>query len=412
MKKRVAVIGAGISGLAFAKYAKTTSKKVEVKLFEKASEIGGIAKVKDIDTKVPYHMIGGHCFNSKFAHVMEFVFKHVLPESEWRKVNRKASILFKGNSIGYPIEYSIKDIFKFDEKLALDIIKDFYTATKGPAANLAEWFKNNFGATLANEYFIPYNRKIWGTDPSNMTADWVTDKLPMPNDMEILKGLIGDGRDTMPHSTFYYPKAGTQNAFINALASGLDIFLNSNVNNIVENEDGTYAIDNDVFDHIVYTGPLDEIAQVLSVDDKVSEAASKLRYNKVTTMLWKSKPTTDTWTYIPGAESQFHRMIHIGNFTGSDQNYSITEAVGHVSYDDMIGSAQNIELLVEPVDYNVSERAYVVFDKNVSEAKDTIFEGLSKKNVHLLGRFGEWEYFNMDICIKRAMEVFEEVVKE
>ena len=411
MKKRVAVIGAGISGLAFAKYVKVNSKNIEVKVFEKSDAIGGIAKVKDVEANIPYHMIGGHCFNSKFPHVMDFVFKHVLPESEWRKINRKASILFKGNSIGYPIEYSIKDIFKFDEKLALNIVKDFYSASKEPSTNLAEWFRNNFGTTLANEYFIPYNQKIWGTDPSNMTADWVTDKLPMPNDMEILKGLIDNGRDTMPHSSFYYPKAGTQNAFIKALATGLDIRINSNIAEIIENRDGTFEIGDETFDHIVYTGPLDEIANVFTVEEKVRKAARKLRYNKVTTMLWRSKPTEDTWTYIPGTESNFHRMIHIGNFTGSDPNYSITEAVGHISYDDMVNSAQNIELLLEPLDYNVSERAYVVFDQNVNEAKNTIFEGLSKKNVHLLGRFGEWEYFNMDICIKRAIEVFEEVVK-
>ena len=141
-------------------------------------------------------------------------------------------------------------------------------------------------------------------------------------------------------------------------------------------------------------------------------AASKLKYNKVTTMIWKSKPTSDTWTYIPGTESLFHRMIHIGNFIGSKENYSITEAVGHVSYEDMIESAKNIELLLEPLDYNVSERAYVVFDQNVAESKSLIFDGLNKKNVHMLGRFGEWEYFNMDICIKRAMEVLEEIIKE
>ena len=61
-------------------------------------------------------------------------------------------------------------------------------------------------------------------------------------------------------------------------------------------------------------------------------------------MIGKSKPTSDTWTYIPGTESLFHRMIHIGNFIGSKENYSITEAVGHVSYEDMIESAKVMAL--------------------------------------------------------------------
>jgi len=406
---KIAVIGAGISGLAFAKYAKVKNENVQVKVFEKSGGIGGIAKVKDIASKIPYHMVGGHCFNSKFPHVMDFVFKHVLPESEWRKVNRQASILFKGNSIGYPIEYSIKDIFKFDEQLALNIVKDFYSASKEPATNLADWFKNNFGTTLANEYFIPYNRKIWGTEPCDMTANWVADKLPMPNDLEILKGLIGSGQDSMPHSSFYYPNSGTQNTFIAALAEGLEIELNSNISEIIENSDGTYKIGSDTFDHVVYTGPLDKVHEVVPVAENIEQAISKLRYNKITTMIWKSKPTADTWTYIPGNESLFHRMIHVGNFIKSEQNYSITEAVGVVSYDDMVASGQQIDMLVEPMDYNVSERAYVVFDKNVTASKDEIFKFFNKKNVHLLGRFGEWEYYNMDICIKKGMDLYMQI---
>lgn len=29
---------------------------------------------------------------------------------------------------------------------------------------------------------------------------------------------------------------------------------------------------------------------------------------------------------------------------------------------------------------------------------------MSQWDINLLGRFGEWQYLNMDICIERAME--------
>jgi protoporphyrinogen oxidase len=405
---KIAVIGAGISGLSFAKYAK--SKNMNVKIFEKSDCFGGIAKVKDI-SGIPYHMIGGHCFNSKFEHVKKFVFENVLPESEWNLIQRHASILFKGNRVSYPIEYSIKDIFSFDQELGLNIVKDYYKASKKPADDLAGWFINNFGKTLAEEYFIPYNRKIWGAEPSEMTPDWVTDKLPMPSDMEILKGLIGSGSDSMPHSSFYYPKSGSQNTFINALADGLDIKFNVDIGKVNKNDDGKYLIDGGLFDHVIYTGPLNKIGSFVEIEsDVVNESIAKLKYNKVTTVLWKSKKTEDTWTYIPGDDCIFHRLIHIGNFIGSAQNYSISEAVGEVTYQDMIESGKNVEQLIEPIDYNVSEHAYVVFDKDIAASKSIIFDYFDNENIHLLGRFGEWEYYNMDICIKRAIEVYENIV--
>ena len=48
-KMKIAVIGAGISGLSFAKYCKIYRKDWEVKVFESLSSHGGIAKVKMID---------------------------------------------------------------------------------------------------------------------------------------------------------------------------------------------------------------------------------------------------------------------------------------------------------------------------------------------------------------------------
>lgn len=411
---KVAVIGAGISGLAFAKYASTKKNTpVKVKVFERGAKIGGIAKVKMVADNIPFHMVGGHCFNSKHQSVKDFVFNHVLPVDQWRKIDRHATILFKGNRVNYPIEYSVREIFKFNPELALFIVSDFFKADKTAGSNLEEWFENNFGYTLAHEYFIPYNRKIWGVDPSSMTSDWVIDKLPVPNEMEIMKGLVDHNKDTMPHSSFYYPLSGTQNTFIDALSEDIDIILNSEIDSVSKRFDGTYVINGEIFDHVVYTGALDQIGDSFSINSPVViDSLDKLRYNKVTTAIWKSKETEDTWTYIPDSQCVFHRMIHIGNFIGSNQNYTITEAVGEVSYERILESGKGLDQLIELVDYNVSGRAYVIFDRNIKVSKKVIFEYFQGENIHLLGRFGEWDYYNMDICIERAMKLFDSLYKE
>lgn len=93
--------------------------------------------------------------------------------------------------------------------------------------------------------------------------------------------------------------------------------------------------------------------------------AKKLKYNKVTNVLWKTKPLNLTWSYYPSEDTIFHRHIHIGNFFNPKQNYTITESMGEHSYEEMIDYGKKFDYLNEPLDYNVSEYAYVVYDRSL-----------------------------------------------
>ena len=89
-KKKIAIIGAGISGLAA---GKLLSKNFDITIFEKKNHIGGIARTKDIDG-VAYHLVGGHCFNSKNKSVMNFVFNEVLPKKKMAFSRKKSKNKF------------------------------------------------------------------------------------------------------------------------------------------------------------------------------------------------------------------------------------------------------------------------------------------------------------------------------
>ena len=83
---KICIIGAGISGLTA---GKILAKNHEVTIYEKNDVIGGIARTKDVNG-LSYHMIGGHCLNSKNKKVMDYIFKEVLPKENWHKVKREA----------------------------------------------------------------------------------------------------------------------------------------------------------------------------------------------------------------------------------------------------------------------------------------------------------------------------------
>ena len=72
----------------------------------------------------------------------------------------------------------------------------------------------------------------------------------------------------------------------------------------------------------------------------------------------------------------------------------------------MIEYGKNDPFLIAPLDYNVSEHAYIVFDENRDCAVGAIQEYLENMGLISIGRFGQWEYFNMDVCIKQSLEIY------
>ncbi|ELU1694602.1 NAD(P)-binding protein, partial [Campylobacter jejuni] len=166
---KIGIIGAGISGMSIARLLKDD---FEVEVLEKLPVVGGIARTKDVNG-MAYHINGGHCFDSKYQDVKDLVFNKILSKDSWNYITRKAQVLFKNNWINYPIEFSIKEIDKIDSSLAFNITKEMFNASYEKGSNLEEWFINHFGQTLAKEYFIPYNSKIWGIEPKNMDNVWI-----------------------------------------------------------------------------------------------------------------------------------------------------------------------------------------------------------------------------------------------
>lgn len=399
MKKAI-ILGAGISGLSI---GKMLEKHFYVTILEKDSEIGGIAKTRMVDG-IAYHTVGGHCFNSKHPQIMEFVF-NLLPKNDWHLTKRLSRIDMTGYEIDYPIEFSIQQIYNHDPELAFNITRDFLSADDtGIYRNLEDWFRKKFGNALSEKYFIPYNSKIWGNDPAKMDYTWVEDKLPIPDKHDFFKALMTSGQDTMPHSSFYYPNSNNQTTLINALADGQKIICNYEVKKIRRLTDKWHINDEYEADILISTIPLNILPKLIEhTPAEILTESTKLRYNKISNVLWRSEPTNKTWTYKPSTDTIFHRYIHIGSFHQPKTNYTITECVGEHSFDEMVSYGKNDSTLIEPIDYNISEHAYVVFDENRDKAVANILSYLNNTGIYSVGRFGKWEYFNMDICMLDAL---------
>jgi protoporphyrinogen oxidase len=400
---KIGILGAGITGLSI---GRLLNKKHEVEILEEKDIHGGIARTTDING-IAYHPVGGHCFNSKHKDVLDFVFNEVLPFEQWRSIKRKATIYFRNQEVDYPIEFSIKKIFEFDKELAIRITADFLSAKDDHTyINLEDWFRKKFGNTLSDAYFIPYNTKLWNKKPSEMNHLWVEDKLPIPDKQAFFEGLIGSAKDNMPHVEFFYPKSNNQNTFIDSLSNGLHIRYNTPAKKIRFENNKWIVNEKYRYDILISTIPLNILpGLIINIPQDIIAAAAKLRYNRVSNVLWTSAKTDKTWSYHPEEKSLFHRYIHISSFFEPVKGFTITESIGEKSMKEMVKNGKMDPFLIEPIAHNISEHAYVVFDENYASCTSMIKDYLHDIGIHSIGRFGEWQYHNMDVCIKSCIEL-------
>ena len=211
---KIAVLGAGVSGLTAARLLK--DKGHEVTVYEKESTPGGLARTRYTQGYL-YDPHGGHIFNSKHPEVVDWVFS-VLPKEKWQFTERNAKVFFNGTYVSYPFELSLCEL---DIDDAVECVHDFILSKEGPEpTNFRDWLTWNFGKAIADAYMIPYNEKIWAYPLEDMETEWMQGKMPLPTKKEMIKSMLlkNPKERKMPHSTFYYPIDGGIQSMVNAIA--------------------------------------------------------------------------------------------------------------------------------------------------------------------------------------------------
>lgn len=123
---KIAVIGAGVSGLSIAQMLKDNHDTV---IFEADSRAGGIIKCDSINGNL-FHRTGGHVFNTKRQDVSDWFWKHFDKEKEFTKAQRNSAVSMDDETIiPYPIE---NHAYKLGENKLKAIINDWLTIAQTP----------------------------------------------------------------------------------------------------------------------------------------------------------------------------------------------------------------------------------------------------------------------------------------
>ncbi len=399
------IVGAGMSGLATANILQ--DKGNEVIVFERESRPGGIIKCDIIEGSL-FHRTGGHVFNTKRKDVMEWFWKHFDQENEFIKSLRNSSVVFDKNLIvPYPVE---NHVYYFNSETQKSFISDLLYISKNnqEANNFEDFLKGRFGSTLYNIYFQPYNYKIWRRDLKNIPLSWLEGKLPMPTVEEIIFNNINhvDERQFV-HSSFFYPKNGGSQFLADRLSEKLNVKYNSPVTKI-EMFDTKLFVNGEMCDRVVFCGNIKSLPKIYNMEYYTDEIV-QLESHGTTSVFCEIDRNPYSWVYLPDKSYESHRVICTGNF--SENNNAVgkmtatIEFTDFISKDDIIENLNKIPFSPKYITHNYEEYTYPIQDKNTKELIIKIKNYLSKDGIYLVGRFAEWEYFNMDMAIGSAMDL-------
>lgn len=406
---KTAIIGAGITGLSLARMLKGDH---QVTVYETDSRPGGLVKCDTVDG-VLFHRVGGHVFNSRRRDVLDWFWQFFDREKDFHKAIRHAVVsLADGTPVDYPIE---NHLYQMPAEMRRAVITDLMEIQKNgyeESHNFDEFLRHRFGKTLYNEYFAPYNGKIWGRSLTDVPLAWLEGKLPMPTVPEIMEANIGrEGEMKMVHSSFWYPLRGGSQFPVDVLAEGLDIRCNSCVEH-VERRGKQWLINGEVYDRVFFTGNARTLPDIISGDMNLEahrESVAQLEYHGTTAVLCEIDNNPYSWIYMPGQAHESHRIICTGNFSPNndsrERSTATIEFSRKMSREEIEEQLAKIPFRPVYIAHNWAECTYPVQTGSTKGIIDNLKALLHPQSFYLVGRFAEWQYYNQDAAIAAAMDL-------
>jgi protoporphyrinogen oxidase len=291
--------------------------------------------------------------------------------------------------------------------------------------NFREFILKYMGEGFAKNFMIPYNRKLWTVDPSELSAEWCGRFVPKPTLKEVVEGALGLGKDSIGYNaSFLYPRQGGIESLAKAMLAQLkdgEVRVDTEPVSIdwrakrVALSDGRTM----VYSHLISTIALPALIDRLSkgaagVPEAVKAAAQKLRATTVTHVSVGAKgPNRQPWhwIYLPEAELKSYRIgspsaVHAPlappNTCSFYVEYShhgeLTKAAcERFAIEDLLRS-EMIHRKEDVLFARASEipHAYVLYDHDYGPAKAKLIEFLDQVGIHTAGRYGQWEYSSME----------------
>lgn len=399
------IIGAGISGISLGRILQSAGNNNFV-ILEAEDEAGGLCRTKIVDNHI-FDIGGGHSLCTPYQQVYDFVFAHIA-KSEFNFFERVSKIHLDGHILDYPIEANLWQLpLEKQVEYLISAIRSGETAGLSAPKNYEEWIHWKLGDEIAASYMLPYNNKLWGVPSAVMDIDWLY-KIPRLNVQEILKRCLNksSGHDTIPnHPVFYYPKTGGFQTLFESIYQHVapSVILKQPVVKLTY-RNNFWSI-NDTYEArcVINTAPWPSLYDALGSPNHLEKDFAKLIHNSLVFSLWEEEYQHNWhWSYYPDSSIEYHRRFYICNFAPHSRPGGIFSETNLKRWPNK-GSkwASN----KKPIYEHINEFAYPIPVCGYLQAITNILDYYADKKLFGLGRWGQWQYLDADVCIKEAMKL-------
>ena len=411
----VVILGAGLTGMSAA--IELERRGVGYRIFEKLAQPGGHAvTIEDHGFRFDRT---GHLLHLKSDTLRSEVLDWIGPDH--LQIERRSVIWSNGVYTRYPFQ---ANTFGLPPRVAYDCIQGFLAAhfakDKPEPTNFEEFCQYHFGEGISRHFMIPYNARLWGVHPREITSTWCQRFVPLPRLEDVIAGAVGlNDRELGYNSNFIYPRLGI-GQLAQGMAQRLPLLELERSPLCIELAARRVLFENEQvpFDVLLSSIPLPRLLSLLDeVPEPVREAAAKLRCSHLhyLDLALRRKSGKDFhWAYVPEAKYPFYRVGCYSHFSAAlappnqsslyveladrsppDLERVLPEVARGLIEMGVIDSANEIEFArARCIDY-----AYVIFDHEYFAALDVIRPFLEASRIISSGRYGEWNYSAMEDAI-------------
>jgi len=441
VRVEILIVGAGPTGLGAARCLAERGHD-DWLLLERNAFAGGLSSSFRDEAGFTWDL-GGHVIHSHYE-VFDRAVNSVMGGDILRH-DRAAFIRVADRWVPYPFQNNLHRLPDEMRQQCLQGMIAAHEASRGgpPPDNFSEWVDRTFGLGIAEHFMRPYNRKVWCCELGELAADWVADRVSLPD----LDKLIADtraGRDDAdfgPNASFVFPKSGGTGELWRRLAESLPagrvrydadlvgIDGEAHVCRLSSGEEVEY-------DKMICTASLDALVKLAGRDD-LCAAAADLEFNSVEVLGVGFAGTPPAaiaekcWMYFPEPRTPFYRATVFSNYSPGNVpdpscNWSLMLEVARkpawgCDVADLWSRAlsavrgnglASAEAGILSRWHHTLPMAYPLPTVNRDAALAQIVPALEAEDVYPRGRFGAWRYElgNMDHCFMQGVEVVDRIL--
>lgn len=316
----MAVIGAGPAGLVAAWRAARAGHRITV--VERAESVGGMAASFEVAGIRVDH--GSHRLHPSIAPHLRAALADLLGD-DLQVRPRNGRIRLRGRWVAFPLRPT--DLLtRLPPAFALRAGRDaLVSPLRRPRQDtFAEVVRAGLGPTVADGFYRPYARKLWGCEPEELAGELARRRVSAATPGDVLRRLR-PGRGERPH--FLYPRRGfgqiVERLAEAAVDAGADLRLGTAVDRVALADDGVKLTLGDGLvlgaDRVWSTAPLPALARrldpppppaVLAAADRLVHRALVLVY----LVLERRRYTSFDAHYFPGEDVALARLSEPRNY--------------------------------------------------------------------------------------------------